>query len=335
MPAEERVKRDLVLCRKLRRELLHLIRRQRLKRLGDRYIAFDVRHLRHPDHRRRHRQRHRVANQFLRRRLSRNRVLREDLHRRDAHLLAQRHRQRHGLKTRLGVFHLRPHRRVQRHLRAIEFVTLQRHFQHLRIGVAAHADEARHLLFLRLHRRLVRAALRRDRRQILRTHQRVDVQQIHMIHLQAFQADIQNAHELVVLARTHFARQPQPRAPARLQHLPDPQLALAVLAVAVAGIDVRDAQVERVAERSQPLLFAIAYEAAAAAECQRGDLRARLAQRAHGHAGGGNQRSRHRSQCGRSNEIATSDAHVWKPITLRRPMLRAYAAGLCCGPMFH
>ena len=89
-----------------------------------------------------------------------------------------------------------------------------------------------------------------------------------MVHLQALQADIHHAHEIVVRARADLAGQPQPCTAALLEHFADPQLALAVRAVTVAGIDVGDAEVERVIQGDQTWTFPVTDEAAATAERQ-------------------------------------------------------------------
>src|SRR5262249_19901900 len=150
---------------------------------------------------------------------------------------------------------------------------------------------------------------RRHGSQVAGVHQRVDVQQIQLIHLKAFETDIQHAHEVVILAGTDFAGQPQPFTPTLLEGLADPELTLALGSVAVASVDVRDAEIQRVIEGCHSLLFTVADETAAAAESEDGYLRSGLTEGAHRHPGSGDERSSDGANSRGAQKITSGNGH--------------------------
>ena len=168
--------------------------------------------------------------------------------------------------------------------------------QHVGEGVAGNADEASHLLFLRLHGGRIGAVFGRHCFEILRPHQGVHVQEVHMVNLEALQADLEPAHEIVIFADLDLVREPQAIAAARFEHLAHSNVALTVLAVGIRGVDIGDAHIERLVQDLGAFVRAVADKPAAAAECQDGHLGAGAPERPHRHTGGRNQRRRHRSQ---------------------------------------
>ena len=149
------------------------------------------------------------------------------------------------------------------------------------VGVAGHADEARHFLLARVEQRLQSAVGRFDFLQIICLAQAVNVQQIDLIHLETLQAALQAAHEVVVGAVRNFRGQPNFLA-ARGHDLADARLALAI-AVSISRVQIGDAQIDGAVERRQGLLFRLVHqEAAAAAKSQYRNFRAGAPKRAAG-----------------------------------------------------
>ena len=173
---------------------------------------------------------------------------------------------------------------VERHLHAVEVVALEGLLHGQRVRVAGDADEARHLLVPRLHHRLEDSALRLDGRQVVAVGEGVDVDDVEVVGLEALQAELQLAPGVVGGAGAELGGEDDLLAPRRHQ-LADPLLALAV-AVAVGGVDVGHAQVDRPAEDAERLLVRlVGDEAAARAEGEDRDVASRSRRRDDGGAG--------------------------------------------------
>ena len=117
---------------------------------------------------------------------------------------------------------------------------------HFSVGVTGHAGKARHFLFAGFHQALQRAVWGLDFRQIVGLAEAVDVDEIDMIGLQAFQTCFQPAQEFVAGAIRNLRGQPDIFA-ARGHHAADAGFALAI-AVGVSGVEIRDAEIDRAIE---------------------------------------------------------------------------------------
>ena len=72
-------------------------------------------------------------------------------------------------------------RSVERHLHAVEIVTLDGFGHYFAVGVAGHADKACHLLVAGFHQAFHRAVGRFDLGEIVGLSQAVDVHEVHVI----------------------------------------------------------------------------------------------------------------------------------------------------------
>jgi len=223
-------------------------------------------------------------------------VLRKRLDGQHPHLLADRHGERQGLEAGvdLRVGHHAPlaaaihHGHVggvQSHLRAVEIVPLQRGFHDRRIGVASDPHKPRQRLLFQLEHPIEHAALGFDLRQVFRGGERVDMQQVQAVHLQGLEALFHQALGLCAVAVAQFAGQEDPLA-ASLEGHPDTALRQAVFPVFAGGIDVGDAEVQRLGEGFHSfVLFLILQEPATGAESQDGHARPGLAEHSSGQGG--------------------------------------------------
>jgi len=171
------------------------------------------------------------------------------LHGGDAHFLLQRHRQRDGFKTafRWLLARLRPpaprpwpcRGRVERHLRRVEVVPLERHLEYRRVAVAGDADVRATFWSRSLWRTFSTPSLARSRPGPSRP-AGCGLQQIHMVGAQQLEAALDLAHGLVTLARADLGDQPDVLAPLA-QKLADEFLALPI-AVTRRRVDIVDAR---------------------------------------------------------------------------------------------
>src|SRR5262249_54059313 len=143
------------------------------------------------------------------------------------------------------------------------------------------------------------------------------MQQVYLVHLKPRQALVQAAHEVVVIALADLARQPDVLFAATcLENFADALLALSVT-VALGGVDVGDAQIERLVQRPHPCFFVVLNESAASAKSQDGCLGSGLAQYPgrHGRCPVSGDRCQ-RSCRGAFQKLASGDAHSVPPGSL-------------------
>ena len=153
---------------------------------------------------------------------------------------------------------------------------------HRAVRVARHADEARDLLVAELVEGLERAVRGLDLGEVVLASEAVQVQQVHVVGLEALEAGLHLPQRRVARARARgdLRGQEDVLAPGR-HHAPDARLALAV-AVVHGGIEVVDPEPHRPLQDSRGLVGRVHEEAAAAAHGQDRDRYARAAQRAMG-----------------------------------------------------
>src|SRR5580700_1677319 len=157
------------------RELLHLRLRQRLERLHQPDVLFQVLDGWQPDHGAGDGQRQRIVEQvpgggFG---LAGQRVPGEDVHGNDAHVLTLSHWKRQRLEALVagrygpgGADHIR-HGSVESYLATIEIVPLESQFHGCGGVMAANTDETRELLFASFLEGLEHAAFGLDARQVV------------------------------------------------------------------------------------------------------------------------------------------------------------------------
>jgi hypothetical protein len=194
---EKPVERGLLLFGKMPGEFPHLRFRKGPECLHQCNVALDVLDFRHADYGSGYGQRQRVIEQLFDRGIARQRILRENFHSNHAHFLTTRNRKGHRFET---GFHgrVRHHAAgaalhsdqgsVERHLRAIEIVAFERGLENRWVSVTGNTDEASHLLVAELHELIEHAAFRFDAGQVVFRSKRMDVNQIHLVHLQCLQA---------------------------------------------------------------------------------------------------------------------------------------------------
>jgi hypothetical protein len=256
------------------------------------HVLLEHLRLRHAHDGGRDRQRERIADQLLHRRLAIELFLPEDFHGDDAEVLLFRDGQGEFFETRRARAGIADARRIQRHLRAVKVVALESELQDRRVIVAGDADRARDLLLAKLVHRLEDAVRRLDPCQIVRAVEGVDMDKIQTVRLKPLQAAFDQLHRSVVGAVVRFRDQPDPGA-MRFQHPPKSFFALAV-AVAEGRVEIGHAEFESAVQHRVRLgLVFVGQKAASASEGQDRNLRARAAENAFGH-----RRSRRCGQAG-------------------------------------
>ena len=149
--------------------------------------------------------------------------------------------------------------------------------------MAGDADEPRELLFARLEKVFQHAAGGLDARQVVFVFERVDVDEVHLVHFQILQTLLDDALDLGTVTSADLCGHEQPpRSPARLERLAV-QLLAAAAGVAVGRVEVGDARPRRLHDEAHRfLVVAGLIKALAAAARQDGDALAGLPQWAHG-----------------------------------------------------
>ena len=175
-------------------------------------------------------------------------------------------------------------RRVERHENCIERKPVNAGFQHERIAMAGNADEAGDFFITRLLKRLERAVVRENLVHVLLRADIVHLPAVQMVGLQALERFIQFAHRAVVSAVGRFRGEINVLAPS-LERLAIILLA-ATMPVIMGGVAIIDAEVEgAVDDRDGLVIVAGNFQQPLAAEAERGDLLAGLAERTLRHCG--------------------------------------------------
>ena len=167
--------------------------------------------------------------------------------------------------------------------------------------------------FARLEKRFEDAAFGLNASQVVLAFERVDLKQIHLIHLQVLQTLFDDALNRGAVANADLGGDEEaPLSPARLEGLAV-QLLAAAAGVAVGGVEVSNARLRGLDNEAHGVFVAASLvEALAAAAGQDGDALAGLSQLAHRQPGlGAGERSGNAGQGGRAfEELTSGSAHV-------------------------
>ena len=134
---------------------------------------------------------------------------------------------------------------------------------HLSVGMAGHAGEAGHFLLPRFHQTLQSAGWGLDLCEVVGLAKTMDVDQIHVVCLEPFQACLQASEEFVAGTIGNFCCQPDILA-ARSHYFAHTSFTLAI-SVSIGCVQISDAEINGAIEDGRGALFVFVHEEATAA----------------------------------------------------------------------